>query len=68
MGATNKFKLQKKLGKCCPECNSLLEVVSIKIEHRGVLQSQSVIKCPDCGYCQKIKKSRQDYIKLPEDW
>ena len=67
MGA-NKLKLQKKLGKCCPECNSLLEVVSIKIEHRGVLQSQSVIKCPDCGFQQKRDNHKRDYVKLPEDW
>ena len=62
MGA-NKLKLQKKLGKRCPECGCLLEVVSNSKNNVGFSQSESLIQCPDCGYNERKSNHKRDYIR-----
>lgn len=64
MTAGNKLKLQKKLGKRCPECGVLLEVVLHKFDNnRWVSQSEGFIQCPECGYSERKSNHKRDYIK-----
>lgn len=62
MGA-NKLKLQKKLGKRCPECGALLEIVASSKNSIGFSQVESLIKCPSCDYSEKKSKHKRDYIR-----
>jgi uncharacterized protein with PIN domain len=52
----DKRKVQKKLGKRCPECDGVLELVSKITKDDGVEYSEQYEEC-DCGYSERLKVS-----------
>lgn len=62
----DKAKFQKKLGKRCPDCGDILELVTRTNIINGVKYSDEYEEC-DCGYSEKIKNNKK-YRGLQEKY
>lgn len=63
----DKKKYNKKLGKICPECEGLLNLVSRKIKTNGIEYVEQYIEC-DCGYSEKFKVSNKNNKEEFSKW
>jgi uncharacterized protein with PIN domain len=50
-------KKNKRLGKKCPLCEGILEIVTRSENKQGVLYSEKYIECLECDYKEKIKNN-----------
>jgi hypothetical protein len=56
-----KRKMQRRLGRKCPECGGELDFVALNTIKDGVLYSEKIIECQDCDYLEKYHISNKKY-------
>jgi len=70
MMAQSKKRVQKRIGRPCPECGGVMFIVLKISTHHGVEYSQKFMECSDCDYEKSMDSNKHKFdhkdIELPE--